>query len=361
MKKKLLVFLAAAALLLALVSCGKSEAAKAVDEQIGAIGTVTLDSESAIAAAEAALAGLSEDDAKQVDGKETLTAARAAYEQLVLESAAKEISDAIAAIGAVTLDSGAAIDAAQAAFDAAPAEVQALVANAGDLAAAKESLSGLRVNEVSGLISAIGAVSMDSKDAIDAAQTAYDALSPADQAKVANAGDLSAAAEKLKELKKAEGAKLLAGMRLEEDRVRGLKFYYPSAFRFFSDGSWDAATRCFVLPYLGQEGDRAWVRLLFNYTGDDWVFFKKVTVVADEQRFYKFFNYFDIVRDNGGGDVWEYIDTDGSSDIEMLWAIANSAETIVRFEGDDYSHDFTVKASDKEAIRAVLTAYEALA
>ena len=167
--------------------------------------------------------------------------------------------------------------------------------------------------------------------------------------------------ETLKELKKAEGAKLLAGMRLEEDRVRGLKFYYPSAFRFFSDGSWDAATRCFVLPYLGQEGDRAWVRLLFNYTGDDWVFFKKVTVVADEQRFYKFFNYFDIVRDNGGGDVWEYIDTDGSSDIEMLWAIANSAETIVRFEGDDYSHDFTVKASDKEAIRAVLTAYEALA
>ena len=59
--------------------------------------------------------------------------------------------------------------------------------------------------------------------------------------------------------------------------------------------------------------------------------------------------------------MWEYIDDEVSSwDEEMLWAIANSSETLVRFQGDDHSHDFTVSAGDKEAIRQVLTAYDAL-
>ena len=68
MKKKLLIYLLAAVMILSLTACGKSEAAKAVDEQISAIGTVSLDSEAAIAAAETALAGLSEEDSKQVEG-----------------------------------------------------------------------------------------------------------------------------------------------------------------------------------------------------------------------------------------------------------------------------------------------------
>ena len=46
------------------------------------------------------------------------------------------------------------------------------------------------------------------------------------------------------------------------------------------------------------------------------------------------------------------------TDIEMLKAIANSKETIVRFQGDNYHYDLTVSASDKKAIKEVLTAYE---
>jgi hypothetical protein len=44
----------------------------------------------------------------------------------------------------------------------------------------------------------------------------------------------------------------------------------------------------------------------------------------------------------------------------MLKQIANSKETIVRFQGDNYHYDLTVKSSDKTAINQVLTAYEAL-
>lgn len=81
----------------------------------------------------------------------------------------------------------------------------------------------------------------------------------------------------------------------------------------------------------------------------------------DDERYYKTFNYFDVVRDNAYGDVWEYVDIEvGSSEEELLWAIANSTQTIVRFEGDDYYYDFTVSANDKQAIRDMLTVYDAL-
>jgi len=46
--------------------------------------------------------------------------------------------------------------------------------------------------------------------------------------------------------------------------------------------------------------------------------------------------------------------------VAMLRTIANSSETIVRFEGDDYYHDITISSSDKEGIAQILTVYDAL-
>ena len=99
------------------------------------------------------------------------------------------------------------------------------------------------------------------------------------------------------------------------------------------------------------------MRVVYNFTDDDWVFFKKITVAADEKRYYRSFEDYDIVRDVDGG-VREYIDIDGVSDVEMLLAIANSKETIVRFEGEEFVYDFIVKEIDKRAIREVLLVYE---
>ena len=44
----------------------------------------------------------------------------------------------------------------------------------------------------------------------------------------------------------------------------------------------------------------------------------------------------------------------------MLWAIANSTKTVVRFEGDDYYYDYTVTDSQKASIRDMLIVYELL-
>ena len=217
------------------------------------------------------------------------------------------------------------------------------------------------VSEVNELIGKITGVDLNNAEAILAAKTAYDELPEEYKTYVEKSKDLEAMAQQVNQLKKEAGERLLNDMRKDEDRVRNMCFYYPSAWKFYSNGSWAADQRSFVLPYLGYQDGRYWVRLVFNYTDDDWVFFEKITVAADSERFFKFFSYNDVVRDNDGGDVWEYVDIEvNDSDIKMLRAIADSEETIIRFEGDDYYNDFTVKDSDKEAIKAVLDAYEFL-
>ena len=76
---------------------------------------------------------------------------------------------------------------------------------------------------------------------------------------------------------------------------------------------------------------------------------------------FKYSDYYDIERDNSYGDVWEVADfAPSESDIKMLEAIANSSETIVRFEGDSKHCDLTVKSTDKQSIKDVLNAYEFL-
>lgn len=309
--KKYLVVIMAVLMALCLCACGKSEAVKAAEEKIAAIGEVTLDSEKRISAAEKAVEKLSDDELKQLDKAEELKKAREAYEELVLENKAAAVDSVIDQIGEVTLESAEKINAAQQAFEQLTEKEKGKVKNASLLNQAEEKLAALQKQE--------------------------------------------------KEAKRAEALKLLGNMRLDEDKVRHLKFYYPKAWRFNSYGNWIADTRCFILPYIGMDNNgNVWMRVVYNFTDDDWVFFKKITVAADDERYYRSFKYFDIVRDNDGGQVWEYIDTDGASDVTMLWAIVNSKETIVRFEGEDYSHDFTVRESDKQAIKEALLVYEGL-
>ena len=127
--KKILLLGLSLALMFSLAACGKSEAATAVDEQIAAIGEVTLESEAAITEAEEAVDALAAEDREQLENVGQLEQARADYEALVLAAEAAEVEEAIAAIGTVTLDSAEAIDAARALYDGSDADVQGAVGN----------------------------------------------------------------------------------------------------------------------------------------------------------------------------------------------------------------------------------------
>ena len=88
--------------------------------------------------------------------------------------------------------------------------------------------------------------------------------------------------------------------------------------------------------------------------------------MVDGVKYYKYVGYYNTTRDNDT-EVWEYWDeclnynqSMDSDEIQMLKAIANSSETIIRFQGDDYYYDLYVSDKDKEMIRDTLALYEAM-
>lgn len=105
------------------------------------------------------------------------------------ELAAQPVIDQIAAIGTVTKDSKTAIDAARSAYDALTDGQKAAVKNYQVLVDAEAALANILENEaaaqaVADQINAIGTVTRDSKAAIDAARSAYDALTDEQKALV---------------------------------------------------------------------------------------------------------------------------------------------------------------------------------
>lgn len=182
-------------------------AAEPVIAQINAIGKVTLESKRQIEAAEAAYAALTESQQALVTNYETLTAARAAYDALVQgeaanQAAAQAVMDQISAIGAVTLESEAAIQEARAAYTKLTPAQQALVNNLTVLTNAESTLAALKkqaadekaAKAVDELIAAIGEVTLEKEEQIAAAREAYNTLT-SDQKRLVEKLDILTAAE----------------------------------------------------------------------------------------------------------------------------------------------------------------------
>lgn len=167
----------------------KAEAAK-VDALIEAIGTVNLNSESAISAAEKAWQELSAKQQGYVTKYNALTKARADYEALVANRAlAVKVEEKINAIPESITNENAEearelIATAREAYNAASDAVKALVeediyAKLTNAEATLENIDKTAAENVDALIDAIGTVTLDSTYAILEAQSAYESLSDA--------------------------------------------------------------------------------------------------------------------------------------------------------------------------------------
>lgn len=177
-----------AALLLTLCACGKVRQA---EEAIDAIGAVTAESGAQIEAAEAAVEALNDKQRDKLPNLTVLEEAQTEYETVLEEQAeteacVQEAENAIDAIGGVTLDSGDAIHAARAAYDAVPEEAREQVTNRETLSAAEQTFDTLAIQATTDAINAIGDVTLDSGEAIRAARELYDGFSGAIQSQVAN-------------------------------------------------------------------------------------------------------------------------------------------------------------------------------
>lgn len=127
---------------------GNQAAANAVIEKIGAIGTVTLDSGSAIRSAREAYDALTAEQKALVINYSALTNAEKEYADLQKQAAdaaaAKAVENKIDAIGEVTVEKESLINAARDAYNALTTEQKRLVTNLSVLIAAESQLSVLK-------------------------------------------------------------------------------------------------------------------------------------------------------------------------------------------------------------------------
>ena len=142
----------------------------------------------------------------------------------------------------------------------------------------------------------------------------------------------------------------------EEDKVSQVTFYKPKNYPKYTN------ERTFVLPYLATKGDTCVLHLKANYYGKDWVFWDKLVIAIDDERYEMEPGLFETTNTDvdGRAKVVETFDFSSlsSSDVNILRKIVTSKETIIRFKGDSKKYDHTVSDEDKQAIRDILTAYD---
>lgn len=183
---------------------------------IAKIGPVTLDSNADITSARAAYDNLSDEEQERVENYGVLQDAEDDYKALI-EAAEQEVIDRHAAagvdkliteIGEVTLNSGAAIDAAKAAYAGLTETQKGYVKLYDDLLEKEDIYNGLvtdkkAVDSVIEAIDRIGTVEYEDAtlDRIEAAQLAYDNLREDLRDRVTNYASIAAALDRYEELK----------------------------------------------------------------------------------------------------------------------------------------------------------------
>ena len=155
-------------------------AAEEIDALIEAVGEVGLDSGGTIEEARAAYDAADEEVRSAVRLADTLTEAEETLHRLEVEDAAAKFDASVAALGEITLESEDAIRVVREAYNGLSGEVRDAVTSLDALTAAEEKLTFLkkkaRADEVDAAIAALGEVTLESEAEVQALRAEYDAL-----------------------------------------------------------------------------------------------------------------------------------------------------------------------------------------
>ena len=164
----------------------------------------------------------------------------------------------------------------------------------------------------------------------------------------------------LAETKRAEQAKLavyraaLNGMRVKKDNFDGTKFYTDRSTPYYANYS------SFHI-YIGmREGGDPYLRFVARYSDEDWLFVESASINLDgDVRDLDVGSDWD--RDNGSGDIWEWVDINATDyHLDLVRDVIKSKSAVVRYFGSKYRDDRTITSTQKRALQNVLNAYEAL-
>jgi hypothetical protein len=151
-------------------------------------------------------------------------------------------------------------------------------------------------------------------------------------------------------------ARALNNMRVDRDNIKNTVWYYDKSTPHYVN------SRSNVHLYIGDDDSSPpWLRFRISYVADDWLFIEQYVIKADDHVFTIPVGHYGVERDNGSGDIWEWYDTNaGPEEIRIADAIANSKTAIIRYEGKQYRRDRAVSIAEKQAIKNVLAARDAL-
>ena len=146
-------------------------------------------------------------------------------------------------------------------------------------------------------------------------------------------------------------------MRKSYDDVRDITWYYAKSSPRYSNRN------SFHL-YVGKRtgSSSASLRLLIQYTADDWLFIDNYIIVVDGV------NYTiseeksgEITTDHSGGKIWEVLDRSVSeSEYEIIKAVANGKKVKIRHNGSKHYRDRTITSREKQALKDVIDVWESL-
>lgn len=142
------------------------------------------------------------------------------------------------------------------------------------------------------------------------------------------------------------------------DKVEDITWYYHKDSPMYRN-SYTA-----IFAYFGKKDSTVYnARLKIQYVADDWLFIKRYVIKTDKNKYYLEPGPFGVetdsgIRSNGEVGIWEWYDKDMSrNDLKILLDIIKSKETMIRFEGRQYSKDKKVSQKQKRALKETLAAW----
>ena len=117
--------------------------------------------------------------------------------------------------------------------------------------------------------------------------------------------------------------------------------------------------RSFIRPYIKVSGEEAELRVVYNYTSPDKIYWTGINIYVDDETFSKSFPDEAIARGQSVGTVWEYCDD--AADMDLLQAISEAQRPVwFYFVSPAGLSNYRLSATDVEAIRQTLETYDAM-
>ena len=115
-----------------------------------------------------------------------------------------------------------------------------------------------------------------------------------------------------------------------------------------------------IMIYIGKrKNNKLFLRVIFKYLGDDWLFVDSLSVSVDGKIYGPFTGKFE--RDHSSGRVWEWIDISVNKvGYELLNKIFTSQRSVIRFDGSKYYRDQKIDSNNKRLIKEMIYAYRDL-